>query len=41
VVYLSGKVSTSLQRSTAEPVVRSAPGVTRVVDSISVDSGGG
>jgi hypothetical protein len=41
VVYLYGKVSTSLQRSTAESIARAVPGVTRVVDSISVEGGGG
>jgi hyperosmotically inducible periplasmic protein len=41
VVYLNGEVSTSLQRSTAESVARAVPGVTRVVNSISVDHGGG
>ena len=36
VVYLTGTVSTNLQKSTAEAVARQAKGVTRVEDSISV-----
>jgi osmotically-inducible protein OsmY len=36
VVYLSGQVTTGLQKETAESVVREAPGVRRVVDNISV-----
>lgn len=36
VVYLSGAVTTGLQRETAESVARAAPGVRRVVDNISI-----
>jgi hypothetical protein len=36
VVYLNGTVSTGLQREYAESVASRAPGVTKVVDSISV-----
>jgi osmotically-inducible protein OsmY len=36
VVYLTGEVSTDLQRETAESVARAAPGVRRVVDNISI-----
>jgi osmotically-inducible protein OsmY len=36
VVYLSGTVSTDLQRSTAESAARQAAGVTRVVNNISL-----
>ena len=36
VVYLSGLVDTGQERAIAEAVARSAPGVTRVVNSIAV-----
>jgi osmotically-inducible protein OsmY len=36
VVYLSGEVATELQRSIAECVATQAPGVRRVVDTISI-----
>ncbi|MDR3388699.1 MAG: BON domain-containing protein [Rudaea sp.] len=36
VVYLTGIVDTGLERSIAESVAMTAPGVTRVVNSISV-----
>ncbi|MGA2710613.1 MAG: BON domain-containing protein [Steroidobacteraceae bacterium] len=36
VVYLTGQVSTDFERSTVESIVRSAPGVARVVSSIGV-----
>jgi osmotically-inducible protein OsmY len=40
VVYLYGQVDTDLERSTAESVARAIPGVTRVVDSISLSYAG-
>ncbi len=40
VVYLSGIVSTDLQRQTAESLARGAPGVRRVIDSIAVSYSG-
>jgi osmotically-inducible protein OsmY len=40
VVYLNGQVNTDLERFTAESVARSIPGVTRVVDSISLSYAG-
>lgn len=40
VVYLNGEVNTDLERFTAESVARSIPGVTRVVDSISLSYSG-
>jgi BON domain len=40
VVYLYGQVNTDLERSTAESVARSIPGVTQVVDSISLSYAG-
>ena len=36
VVYLSGQVTTELQRATAESVAREVAGVRRVVDNISI-----
>jgi osmotically-inducible protein OsmY len=36
VVYLNGTVSTGLQREYAESVANKAPGVTKVINSISV-----
>jgi osmotically-inducible protein OsmY len=36
VTYLSGQVSTDLQRQTAESAARATPGVKRVVDTISL-----
>ena len=36
VVYQTGLVSTDFERSTVESIVRAAPGVARVVSSISV-----
>jgi hypothetical protein len=40
VVYLNGQVNTDLERFTAESVAGSIPGVTRVVDSISLSYAG-
>ena len=40
VVYLYGEVNTGLECSTAESVAGAIPGVTRVVDSISLEYGG-
>jgi osmotically-inducible protein OsmY len=40
VVYLYGEVNTGLERSTAESVASAVPGVTRVVDSISLTYAG-
>jgi osmotically-inducible protein OsmY len=40
VVYLDGQVATGLQRDTAESIVREAPGVRRVVDTIAISYGG-
>jgi osmotically-inducible protein OsmY len=40
VVYLYGQVDTELQRSMADSVALSVPGVTRVVNSISLDNVG-
>ena len=40
VVYLTGQVSTDLQRSTAESVTEKVPGVAQVVNSISLTFGG-
>jgi osmotically-inducible protein OsmY len=37
VVYLSGEVSQGLMKQTAEDVARQTPGVTRVVNNISVE----
>jgi osmotically-inducible protein OsmY len=40
VVYLSGQVTTDLQRDTAEAAAREAAGARRVVDSIALTYGG-
>ena len=40
VVYLNGQVNTELERSTAESVALSVPGVRRVINSINFDYGG-
>ena len=40
VVYLYGQVDTDLERFMAESVARAVPGVTRVVDSISLSYAG-
>jgi osmotically-inducible protein OsmY len=40
VVYLTGQVSTDLQRSTAESVTEKVPGVVQVVNSIALTFGG-
>ena len=40
VVYLNGQVNTELERSTAESVALSVPGVRRVLNSINFDYGG-
>ena len=40
VVYLNGQVNTELERSTAEAVALSVPGVRRVINSINFDYGG-
>jgi osmotically-inducible protein OsmY len=37
VVYLGGTVETGLHRATADSLARETPGVTRVVDNISVE----
>ena len=37
IVYLTGEVNTDLTRQTAEALVRQAPGVRRVVNSISIE----
>ncbi|HEY6824502.1 MAG TPA: BON domain-containing protein, partial [Steroidobacteraceae bacterium] len=40
VVYLTGQVSTDLQRGTAESIAGKAPGVVQVVNSIALTFGG-
>src|SRR5215469_12411278 len=40
VVYLTGQVTTDLQRQTAETVAGAVPGVSSVVNSISLSYGG-
>jgi osmotically-inducible protein OsmY len=40
VVYLYGQVDTDLERSLAESVAHAVPGVTRVVDPISLSYAG-
>ena len=40
VVYLTGEVNTDLERSMADSVALAVAGVTRVVNSISLDYGG-
>jgi osmotically-inducible protein OsmY len=39
-VYLSGKVATDLQRSSAEEIAQRTPGVRRVVDNIALEYSG-
>ena len=40
VVYLSGEVVTDVEQATAETIARETPGVTRVVDLISLEFNG-
>jgi len=40
IVYLYGQVNTELERATADSIALTVPGVTRVVDSISLDDVG-
>ena len=40
VVYLTGTVTTDLQRETAENVARQVPGVAQVINSIALSYGG-